>query len=430
MLNKSKKEKSFKPIKKDQIGHVYLALTLDTRRPTDELPVAVRINSNRQSMYYRTGLKVTLEGYQKIVKARIRGANFDIQQDQIKIFNVVSKTVRELVSANKFSFDELKSKLTGNEASTFNEYWRQFAQTKKIGTQTAYLSALTSFEKYVGLRIAFSRVGVSLIEKWKTGMKRDEISNTTLGFFFRAARAVINAAIKDGKLNRNQYPFGKGKIEIKKGRHRTEQFLTISEIKRLMTFEAPRGHWFPSYEKVIYEAINLWLFSYLGNGLNMADMAVLKYDDNYFQSGGTELKFIRQKTADTTEEDIEILIPLIPELKTIIDRYGARPELGGIAFPQILNGEKNPVKIKKIVSQWNSNIQDRVIAACKLIGINKPVSMTWARHSFATNLTLAGVSERYISQAMGHTTKSVTQGYIGLFPPDKRMKFNKMLLEE
>ncbi len=428
MLNK---EKAFEPIKKDQVGHVYLALTLDTRRPADELPVAVRINSNRQSMYYRTGMKVTLEDYQKIVKARIRGANFDIQQEQVKIFDVVSKIVRELVSANKFSFDELKSKLTGNEASTFNEYWRQFAQTKKIGTQTAYLSALISFEKYVGLRIAFSRMGISLIDKWKNGLKKDDISNTTLGFFFRAARAVINDAIKNGKLNKNQYPFGKGKVEIKKGRHRTEQFLTVKEIKKLVSFRAPEGHWHRSYEEIVYQAINLWLFSYLGNGLNMADIAQLKYDDHYFYSDGTEFRFIRQKTADTTDEDVEVIIPVIPKLRAIVDQYGAKSEPGAYVFPQILNGETNPVLIKKIVSQWNSNVQDRVIAACKLIGINnKPVSMTWARHSYATNLTLAGVSERYISQAMGHSIKSVTQGYIGLFPPEKRKEFNEKLLKE
>jgi len=28
------------------------------------------------------------------------------------------------------------------------------------------------------------------------------------------------------------------------------------------------------------------------------------------------------------------------------------------------------------------------------------------------------------------STKTVIQGYIGLFPPEKRMKFNRMLLEE
>lgn len=58
-------------------------------------------------------------------------------------------------------------------------------------------------------------------------------------------------------------------------------------------------------------------------------------------------------------------------------------------------------------------------------------SMTWARHSFATNLTHAGVPERYISQAMGHSTsKNVTALYISEFPHDKIIHFNSFLLEE
>ena len=309
------------------------------------------------------------------------------------------------------------------------------------------MSALTSFEKFVGENVAFSHVDKTLIEKWEKGLKKNEskkvdtnsdtkkkkvkkegLSNTTAGMYFRACRAVVNDCIQNGKIKQSQYPFGRGKVEIKKGRSRKDEYIDIPTIKQLIAFKAPEK-WPEYYSNVVYEAINLWLFSYLGNGLNLADMALLKYEKHYFQSNETELKFIRQKTADTTEEDMEILIPIIPELKNILEKYGAKPEPDTVIFPQILNGEIDEQKIKKIVSQWNSNIRDRLRAACKRLGINKPISMTWARHSFATNLTFAGVSERYISQAMGHSIKSVTQGYIGLFSPEKRMSLNKMLLE-
>jgi integrase len=197
-----------------------------------------------------------------------------------------------------------------------------------------------------------------------------------------------------------------------------------------MSFQTP-SNWKKGYSDAVMESIAFWLFSYFGNGLNLADMAFLEYDRHYFESGKTELKFIRQKTKDTTDEDIEVIIPIIPELREILNKYSSEPsDVDMLVFPQILNGETAPDRIKKMIAQVNSNIRDRIQSACKEIGINKPISMTWARHSFATNLTNAGVSERYISQAMGHSAKSVTQGYIGLFPPEKRMKFNKMLLEE
>ena len=41
---------------------------------------------------------------------------------------------------------------------------------------------------------------------------------------------------------------------------------------------------------------------------------------------------------------------------------------------------------------------------CKeVLGWDKQVSGTWARHSFATNLKLAGVEELYVSESMGHS---------------------------
>lgn len=197
-----------------------------------------------------------------------------------------------------------------------------------------------------------------------------------------------------------------------------------------MTFKAPES-WPKYYADVVEEAIALWVFSYLGNGMNLADMAQLRYEKHYFEtSRQTEFRFIRQKTADSSDRVIEIIIPIIPELREILDKIAAKPELNGLVLPWILDGKTDPVSKTKAVAQLNSNIRARLKAACKVLGMERQISMSWARHSFATNLTRAGVPERYISQAMGHSVRNVTQRYIGLFSPEERMEFNKMLLRE
>lgn len=428
----TKDNKAFKSIATDRIENVTLALTLDTRKREESLPVAVRINYNRQTMYHRTGLRCTLTEWEALGKASKRGELFQTKESQKAIYKKVYDAVDDLLKNDSFSFDTLKSKLTGRNKVSFSDVWLEIISQKKVGTAEAYKIAFNSFTKYVGKNIPFERVGVSLIERWENGMKNDGLSNTSMGMYMRACRVIVNECLRLGYLKQNQYPFGRGndgKVKIKKGKSRRDEYIDVATVKKMISFTSP-NEWRKSYTKLVYEAINLWLFSYLGNGLNLADMALLTYDEYYFQSGGTELKFIRQKTKDTTDEDIEVLIPIIPEIKKILDEYGAEPKLNGKVFPQILKGETDPALIKKIVAQENSNIRDRIKAACKTMGIEKSISMTWARHSFATNLTVAGVSERYISQAMGHTTKSVTQGYISLFPLDKRMKFNQMLLEE
>lgn len=429
-------QKAFASMMSDKIETVTLSLTLDTRKREESLPVAVRINENRTTMYYRTGLRCTLDEWDALCRATGRGASkksalITIKDGQKDIYEKVKDTVSGLLDSDTFSFSNLKEKLTGRTKDNFNQVWVDVANSKKEGTKEAYMIAYRSFTKYMGEKVSFASINVEFIQKWEKKMKDDGISNTTIGMYFRACRVMVNECIKNGKIKRMQYPFGKvseKKVVIKKGRSRKDEFIDVKTIKTLMSFVAPES-WHKGYAEVVYEAINMWVFSYLGNGMNLADMAQIRYNEYYYQSGKTELKFIRKKTEDTSDEDIEVIAPIIPELQLILGKYGSDPELNALIFPQILDGAATPEAIRKQIAQVNANIRNRVQAACKILGIEKKISMTWARHSFATNLTSAGISERYISQAMGHSTRSVTQGYIGLFPPEKRMMFNKMLLE-
>ena len=79
----------------------------------------------------------------------------------------------------------------------------------------------------------------------------------------------------------------------------------------------------------------------------------------------------------------------------------------------------------------NSNVRDRVQRICKeVLGWDKLVSGTWARHSFATNLKLAGVEEEYIAESMGHSHgNDVTAGYMDRYPLEIRFRNNMKLLK-
>ena len=61
----------------------------------------------------------------------------------------------------------------------------------------------------------------------------------------------------------------------------------------------------------------------------------------------------------------------------------------------------------------NQNIKKRVRRLVKSMGWEVQPSCTWCRHSFATNLTHAGVPHNYISETMGHSVDSnITNRYI------------------
>ncbi len=99
-------------------------------------------------------------------------------------------------------------------------------------------------------------------------------------------------------------------------------------------------------------------------------------------------------------------------------------------FPQIFHGEGDELKRRKLTVQENSNIKDRVIRVCKeVLKWDKEPSGTWARHSFVTNLKLAGVEELYISESMGHSLgNNITAGYQDMYPLETRFENNSKLL--
>ena len=99
-------------------------------------------------------------------------------------------------------------------------------------------------------------------------------------------------------------------------------------------------------------------------------------------------------------------------------------------FPDIYGDAQAPTEKRKRVAMENQNIKKRVRRLVKSMGWEVQPSCTWCRHSFATNLTHAGVPHNYISETMGHSVDSnITNRYIDAFPLAQQMEFNSRLLK-
>ena len=169
---------------------------------------------------------------------------------------------------------------------------------------------------------------------------------------------------------------------------------------------------------------------YLGNGFNLVDVGQLTYSLYYFDTERKAFKFYRKKTRGRSTNGSEVIIPITEPLQRILDDNAAPPKLNAYVFPHVLEGATHERDIRKRVSGENSNVQDRVIKICKdVLHWEVRPSGTWARHSFATNLTHAGVERSYIQESMGHSqSQSVTDRYIANYPLEKQMEYNSKLL--
>ena len=114
--------------------------------------------------------------------------------------------------------------------------------------------------------------------------------------------------------------------------------------------------------------LGLFLFQYLGNGMNMADVARLTYNSHYTQSKEKSLLFNRTKTKDRTDDDSEVIVPVIPALKKIIDEIAEPYEKDVRLFPFILKEAKTEADCRVRVAQENQNIRKRMAKLAKHLG--------------------------------------------------------------
>lgn len=440
-----KEEKGLGHLKQERLLNIVATLTIDTRKKTNKiderLPVCVRISQNRKSIYFRTGFLVTVGEWDELRHATGRGvidkeeSTWGKKQKQINLFDNIWKKVVELSNDGCFSFDALKKRVKNKQDDkTFLKLWESVASARKLGTAESYRTAAKCFEKLVG-DIGFEDVTEETLERWRGAMLNESYSLTTVGIYMRACRVVINVAIDKRLIDSRRYPFGKGKIEIKKGSTRKQEYLPVSDMKCLYDFllseqELPKS-WTKGYKLAVLRSVAIFLAAYLGNGMNLADLARLEYNDYYFSTSKSFFRFLRTKTKDKADNQSEVIVPIVPELRIIIDKYGSEEKRGSRVFGYILGDVTEETQIRKLIAQENSNIKDRLEKVCELLRMPQRPTMTWTRHSFASNLTHAGVPERYISQAMGHSTSgSVTANYISEFPREKMMYYNSLLLGE
>ncbi len=185
----------------------------------------------------------------------------------------------------------------------------------------------------------------------------------------------------------------------------------------------------PQYKKRLFHSLGLFLFSYLANGANMADIVKLRYDDFYYNHKQKAMRFIRQKTMRETD-GMEVIFPILPQMQVILDRIARKPQRGALVFDIIKEG-MTETRIKEIVSCENANINARMENVAKLLGMEERPTPTWCRHSYATNLRDAGVSTEYISTMMGHTMTSgsaTTLNYLSRYNMATMVTNNSKLL--
>ena len=445
-------------IKCSKVDNCSLTLVLDkrTNKATDVYPLAICFQIAAKRYYYKLkDMDYQSEKYFNDV-CSVKGAKSLLMPVRTEWQNVLEgyrEIVEKLSQRQPLTLELIRTYLSGeameeHHETSFIGVWEGIIAKMKaedrVGTAENYQWALNSFQKYAGDVRGF-KVDKNVINKWNDAMQNGvyidgvltgKIADATRGMYLRTCRVVWNECIRQGFLTEDKYPFSnkdKTLISIPRGKRRQQSYLSVDEMTKLYQVFTEKNYpdtWDPAYKARAHESLGLFLAQYLCNGFNLTDAGRLQYNRTYFAEGGKAFEFMRKKTSARSNDMSVVIVPIIEPLQVILDEIGAKPEKDAYVFPQIFKGVTDESQRRKMTVQENSNIKDRMIRICKdVLGWDKVVSGTWARHSFATNLKLAGVEEQYISESMAHSHgNDVTSGYQDMYPLEIRFRNNSKLL--
>ena len=150
------------------------------------------------------------------------------------------------------------------------------------------MNSLIAFKK--GLKV--TDITVAFLKEYERHMRQNDASPSTIGIYLRQLRRIINVAINEGLLSADKYPFKGYSIPASRN---IKKALNENQVLALLNYETK------DLDK--RRALDFWLFSYVCNGMNMADICLLTKD----RIQGDFFHYFRAKTKNTRKKDLRPL---------------------------------------------------------------------------------------------------------------------------
>lgn len=392
----------------------------DARRKkvTGTYPVKVRITSDRRSKYYETGVNLTEPEFKRIFMSRVPA---ELLEKKELLSQAEAKAVHLLKEIKPFNFPVferrfLQKSYDGAFVETiYNEVIGRFRNEDRIGTAENYKLGLRKLLKFKP-RLRFEDVDAAFLYKFEEWMLDQGNSITTVGIYTRTLRAIFNEAIEKNLISKEYYPFTKRRYQVPTGKN-IKKALALADIGKIYYYEAKT----PQEEK----AKAYWFFSYFANGMNMADIAQLKYK----HISGDFIHFERAKTSRAMRSNPKVIsISINDEMRLIMKKWGNwNKAKENYIFPVLEAGLSSPQERERIKDLiWRINKGLKCIA--DELKFEKSLTTYTARHSFSTVLKRSGASIEFISESLGHASVMTTAHYLDSFEDDMKKKYSESLL--
>lgn len=396
---------------------VSVIAVLDRRRAkrSGVFPVKIEVVYSRIQKYYPTGVDLPASEWKRISYSKKMP---ECHTDIITKFNQVSAEVEALLDKGTFSFEALEARMGRPVDKTLNAaletMMNRFMAEGRINSYYRCRTTLKNVERFAGKEILFSKLSVSWFKSFENFLKKESKALTTVSIYMKTLRCIMHEAAAQGLVKESMYPFGRGKYIIPKGVTRSLA-LSYDNIRKIVAYKGPSAR--ERYR-------DLWLFSYLCNGINFRDMLFLRYR-NIIDG---EICFLRSKTVRAYGGSKVIRAVLTPEMSEILRRWGnpydGNPETFLFDFAQ--EGATDTLSVSNTVRKVICMCNNALKKIAEELGIPRFTTYS-ARHSFATVLLKQGVDLSFISESLGHSSLLVTEHYLGGSDHLDRMRNARLL---
>lgn len=277
-------------------------------------------------------------------------------------------------------------------------------QNGKARTSETYFVTLNSFKKFRnGEDIMLDSLTSEVMEAYEAWHQQRGIAPNTISFYTRILRAVYNRAVEQDIIE-NRNPFRHVYTGVDKTVKRALPLAVIKKIKALDLSLTPSLDF----------ARDMFMLSFYLRGMSFIDMAFLKKTD--LRNG--YVSYRRRKTNQ------QLIIEWTIEMQMILDKY---PENASeYLLPIIRNPSTNERCTYRNVGY---NINRNLKRIAEMVGVQIPLTLYVARHSWASAAKAKGIPVSVISEGMGHDSETTTQIYLASLDTSVVDKANSLILK-
>lgn len=281
-----------------------------------------------------------------------------------------------------------------------------------LGTAHVYKSSLNTILAFHGTqRLQFRQITPAWLKRFEVSLRARGCSWNTVSTYLRTLRAVYNRAVECRKAPYVPHLFRSVYTGTRADRRRA---LDGEDMKRVFTQLSHLDNTAPG----VGRAQELFILMFLLRGLPFVDLAYLRKSDLH----GNVITYRRRKTGRA------LSVTLTPEAMMLLQKYMNRDRMSPYLFPILRSREGSKEAYREYQLALRS-FNYRLELLGKILGLQNRLSSYTARHTWATTAYYCEIHPGIISEAMGHSSITITETYLKPFRSKKIDDANRQVVD-